>query len=390
MKKKLIIDYTITQVLFFSMVSVMYDYGAYLLITIGYSSSKAGFLLSVGCIISLLLQAIVANISDNSKKLSIFKISAIVSAFSLLANIYGYLRNDVSLLTSIGFVLMFGIYSALEPMNNAIPDTIKRHGYDITFGFGRAFGSISYALTSLIVGFLTEKYSYQVITILNMITSVLMICSYLVTEKHYKTLTEVQEQTKEKQETISFFSFFKRHFDYVLLSLAICGIYFGFTMSENLAVLIIENVNGTTKDIGFVMSLKAILEVPVIFFYDKLENKFGTTSLLIFAAVNFTVKALVTYLATSTTLLILAQLIQPISFAIMIPAIVSYTNKVMSAKEAVRGQAMFPMFTAIASILSSSVGGAIAESYSVSAMLLVALIVSAVSSVAFIALLKKK
>ena len=388
MKKKLNFDYIAIQSIYFMMMSVMCGYGAYLLLQIGYSSSTTGILMSLGNILCLILQPIAAQISDTSKKLDIFKLTIIISIGSLIASIFGFFQRNVSLLTSISFIMINGIYATLEPLNNAIPDKFKQNGYDVQFGVGRAFGSLSYALISMLMGLLTSKYPYYVILILNIVCSALLIIIFVITKNHYYSLTKIEEHS-EKQEVISYTQFFKRHIKFSLLVLALAGIYFGFTISDNLIVLIINNLHGDTKDMGLIMGIKAMLEVPVIFFYDKIEKKFGNKTLLKIAAIFFSIKALLFYLAKSTTLIYIAQFTQPLSLALMIPSLVSCTNEIMDKKEAVRGQALYIMAITLASTASSAIGGSIADNYSVSAMLMIALIVSIISSICFCILVDK-
>ena len=389
MKRKLNLDYISIQVVFYLMMSVMCGYGAYLLLSIGYTSTATGILMSLGSILSLILQPIAAELADNSKRLNIFKLTIIISYASLITSIIAYFQRNVSLLTSATFVALNGIYCTLEPLNNSIPDIFQQHGYGVEFGVGRAFGSLSYAVIAIVMGFLTSKFPYTVVLVLDIISSILLVVVYTITNKHYNSLPAIEETTV-KEERISFSEFLKRHKTFSLLSLALAGIYFGFTLSDNLIVLVINNLNGSTKDMGLIMGIKAFLEVPVIFLYDKIEAKFSTNSLLRLAACAFTLKALLFYLAKSTSLIYLAQLTQPFSLALMIPSLVSYTNRIMDKKEAVRGQALYIMAITIASTLSSSVGGKLADVYSVRTMLLVGLIVSIISTVCFCLLVNKK
>lgn len=389
MKNKLNLDYIAIQAVFYLMMSVMCGYGAYLLLSIGYTSTTTGVLMSLGSILSLILQPIAAELADNSKKLNIFKLTIIISYASLITSIIAYFQRNVSLLTSATFVALNGIYSTLEPLNSSIPDQFQQHGYAVEFGVGRAFGSLSYALISVVMGFLTSKFPYTVVLVLDIIASILLVIVYSVTNKHYNSLPKIEKATV-KEERISFTQFLTRHTTFSLMSLALAGIYFGFTLSDNLIVLVINNLNGSTKDMGLIMGIKALLEVPVIFFYDKIEAKFSNNVLLKVAACAFTLKALLFYLAKSTSLIYLAQLTQPFSLALMIPALVSYTNKIMDKKEAVRGQALYIMAITIASTLSSSVGGKLADTYSVNTMLLVGLVVSVISTFFFCLLTNKK
>lgn len=388
MKNKLNFDYISLQFIYYITAAVTCGYGAYLLTSIGYSSSMSGKLMSIGCLLSLIIQPILAQISDNSKKYNIFRIGTIMSCAGLLVCCLAYFFDYKSLVASILFIAMRGIHSAIEPLINSVPEKLQRHGYDVNFSAGRAIGSMSYAIFSTIAGALTKVYSYYAFYILSILSYILIICAYIVIRKHYSKLPEIENNTN-KVETVTYGQFIKNHLVFVLLCVCFAGIFFSYAIPDNFMLFIIQNVNGSEQDMGLVLGFKAILELPTIFLYDRIEKHFSTKFLLKFGAVCYALKSVCYLLSKSMLALYLTQLLQPFSLALMVPAIVSFINQIMSEKEIVRGQSLYVMSMTLSSILATTIGGYLIEVYSVRTMLLACVIISTISADIFIFLVDR-
>lgn len=388
MKTKLNIDYIALQFIYYITAAVTCGYGVYLLTCIGYSSSESGTLMSLGCVLSLFLQPILAQISDNSKRFNIFSIGTILSCVGLIVCCIAFFYDRKSLIASILFIVMRGLHATVEPFINSVPETIKRHGCRVNFSAGRAMGSFSYAIFSTITGFLTERYSYVVFYILNILSYILILCAYIFIRRHFSKLPKANVENK-KIETVSYGQFIVNHKVFLILCITFAGIFFSYVIPDIFMLFIIENVGATEQDMGLVLGFKAILELPTIFLYDKIERHISNVKLLKIAVLCFSLKALCYCLSSSLIGLYLTQLLQPISLALMVPAFVSFINKLMNEKEIVRGQSLYVMATTLSSILATTVGGYLIDLYSVRTMLDACLIISTISAIVFCLLVDK-
>ena len=103
------------------------------------------------------------------------------------------------------------------------------------------------------------------------------------------------------------------------------------------------------------------------------------------AAIGFTVKIGICYLASSVTMIFIAQLFQLVSFALFLPAMVHFINEVMRKGEAVKGQALFTTMVTITTIFSSLIGGVIIDASGVKMLTLVSTLMTAAGAVIVIA-----
>ena len=103
------------------------------------------------------------------------------------------------------------------------------------------------------------------------------------------------------------------------------------------------------------------------------------------AAVGFTVKIALCWLANSVTMILLAQFVQLVSFALFLPAMVHFIDEIMSKGEAVKGQALFTTMITITTVISSLVGGAILDMSGAKMLTFIATIATAAGAVIIIA-----
>lgn len=388
MKKKLYIDYILMQLLYFILLGILISYGSYALLKLGYSASITGIIMALGSLLSAILQPIAANISDNSKRFSLFNICVIISASCIILSIIMLPQKSASLIMTLSFIGISGIATVLEPLVNTVPTILNNSGIQLNYGVGRAVGSLGYAFANAVLGILTGKYSFRVVFLSSLIASVLSLVVNVKANKDFLSIpSKVNKQDNENEITYS--QFLKRHKSFLLLMICTTGIYLGFTMSDNMMILVVENAGGNGSDLGMIMAFKACLEVPVIFFYDRLEKLASPEKLLKIAALSFLIKSGLLCLAKSITMVYAVQLFQLTSLSLEIPAMVSYANSIMDKKEAVRGQALFIMGVTIASVISSLISGVISDLFSTTMMLFVAFVVTLISTIFFIIIIDK-
>ena len=124
---------------------------------------------------------------------------------------------------------------------------------------------------------------------------------------------------------------------------------------------IASNVGGNSEDVGRIFSLLAFMEIPTLVLFDRLHKRFTCSSMMKFSAAAFVLWIGICTVAPNVWVLLLAQLIQPFSFALFLPAIVHFIDDNMSKGEAVKGQMLFTTTTTVAAIFASLIGGAILD-----------------------------
>ena len=168
---------------------------------------------------------------------------------------------------------------------------------------------------------------------------------------------------------------------FMILCLGVLGLYYTNSVLNTYMAQIAENVGGDNGDIGRIFSVLALMEIPTMMLFDRINRKFKTRTLMKFSAVAFVFWILVCYMAENVTTLILAQFIQPFSFALFLPSIVRFIDDIMSRGEAVKGQTMFTTTTTLAAVFASLIGGVILDAAGPKMLTLTAACVTAVGAV---------
>lgn len=385
-EKRLTIDHALVHIIFQAMAGIVYGFTVYLLMARGFNSAIAGFSMSFANLGSLFIQPMVANFLDKTKKYTVFDICVYISIIMVLLYVASCLITNATVLLFVIYTLSIAAYSSLEPLFNSLSSVFINSGINIEFGRARALGSVSYGLICFIFGLLTENYTYTVVLIGGCIFAILICLISLIIRKDYN---KADKTIKEKEDVniIGFGEFIKENKTYIILCICLAGIFFGYTICDNFTILIVENVGGSSKDMGAVLCIKAVLEGIFIFFYSNVRKHIKLNTLLTVSMIGFILKNFVTWKAESVMTIYIVQILQIFSFAIILPAMVEYVNTNMDEYVAIRGHAFFTLTIVIGSTFSGTIGGIVSDKFGISTTMFIGLIATIISAIGFISTL---
>ena len=122
-------------------------------------------------------------------------------------------------------------------------------------------------------------------------------------------------------------------------------------------IQIITNVGGTSADLGRLLAIAAITEIPVMFLFSRIVKHVKSSALLVVSSVFFILKAFGYFAAGNIALMTIAAVMQMGSFAIYIPASVYYVNEVMEERDKFKGQALMTGTNTLGGVIGSLLGG---------------------------------
>jgi len=132
---------------------------------------------------------------------------------------------------------------------------------------------------------------------------------------------------------------------------------------------------------GNAIFIAAMIELPVMMFFEKINKKFSCTFLMKVSMFFFFIKHFLTYLATNVMMIYIAQVIQMLAYALFIPASVYYVNAYINENDRVKGQSLITLCTTVGGTFASLLGGILIDKVGVSYSLLVSAIISLVGFV---------
>lgn len=406
MKRILNIEYGSIHATYWMTYAIISSFASAFLLDRGYSNSDIGVILASGSVVAVFLQPILADIADRSKKISLISLTQIITAVLMALTFLSFVMHKANIALSVVFVMLVAWDTALHPLFNSLAFKLEESGHKIKFGINRAMGSLFYSILCSFLGTLTAKAGTWVLPITGEIVLVMLMITLVFVGKHFKKACAVrdaqraaktalgksgdenearlEERADSVSEDINFGKFIKRNKLFVIVSIGVAGLFFSNAVFNNFMLQMVENVGGDSGDMGRILSIMAMLEIPAMFLFDAIHSKISCKTLLKIGAISFTLKIFCAYIADSVTMLYIAQLFQPSAFGIFLPAMVCFIDEIMEKGEAVKGQSLYTIMTTVGTIFATLLGGKILDVSGATQLLLVSFIITAVGAVMII------
>ena len=336
MKRLLNIDFALVQAIYWMLYTVAGSFVSVLLLEKDYTNASIGTIIAVGSVLAILLQTVITHVTDRSSRLD-----------------------------SIGMIKILTLLLAA--------------------------GGISFVLGYLVVWFQPEIVLYLALVNLALLTLVIFATGhhYKKTMSSHKDIPKNFDPAKNPaRQSIGMREFMRRNRIFAFMSLGIIALFFGNVIQENFTLQIVQGIGGDTSDMGVVILLLCVCEMPAMIAFHKLKMRFSYVFLLRLSAVFFTIKIFVMYLADSMVMFYLVQLCQIIGYGLLFPAMVSFIDAIMDKGEALRGQAMFTVAITLGNIIGSVAGGMILDLCSSKMLLLTGTLVSTAGTLLIVLLVK--
>lgn len=381
--KSLDIRYSMIHGLYWMTYCTMMGYASVFLLHKGFNNSLIGVILAVSNIIATVAQPALATYVDRTNKISLKNLIAIIVSgvigFSISVN---FLKSPSIILIAV-IIIVFTLTMSLQPLINSLSFEFESHGYEVNFGLARGIGSVSYAVISLILGYIVEKYNPDILPIFYVVLTIGLVIliytfslpkgakSQLVHERHYS----------RKGSNINIIGFCKKYKKFMVFLLGVICIFLDHTIINNFFIQIMTNVGGNSKDMGNAIFLAAVLELPTMSLFFKIKEKISCRKLLVISSAAFTIKHIITYFASSVAMIYVAQVVQVAGYALFIPASVYYVSRLIDKSDMVKGQALVTGAITVSGVFASLSGGILIDTLGVSSMLLIGAIVSVIGTI---------
>lgn len=378
----------------------------------GYTNAEIGIILAVGSVLAVFLQPIMADIADRSKKLSLLSVTQLSAGLLIVLEATLFAMAHKSLALWAVFVMIIAWLTALQPLFNSLAFHLEESGVHIHFGVCRGMGSLGFALLTAVLGTFVEMWGANILPAVGELTLVGLLVTIIIVKREFERCVKAKAQTRsagagadasgaadaplpmpsdyaQEQEEINLWRFIRDNKLFLILNIGVIGLYFSNAVLNNFMLQIVNAVGGTSEDMGRVLAVMAFMEMPALFFFDKVKARFSCQTLLKVAAVGFTLRVGLIYLAKSMTVIYLAHIFQTLGFALFLPAMVVFIGDVMRRGEAVKGQAFFTAMTTVAAMISSVLGGIMLDVRDANFMLLVSTLVTAAGALVIILVVGK-
>lgn len=380
--------YSAAQGFYWSAFCSSLNFASVFLLSKSFRNSQIGIVLAVANILAVFLQPLIAGLADRSEKITI---NGIIIAMAGTAGAFAAARcflSHVSPVLAALFILELTVLFSLQPFLNSLGMRIINQGIEINFGFSRGFGSLSYAVLSVLLGILVQQFGTDSLSVISVgLYSALCFVIFFFSKRQFALKSgtvqaesfqgQLDSKSANPESVLSFLSHNKR---FAALMVAVSLTFCSHSMINNYFIQITEHVGGTSKEMGIATGIAAAIELPAMMLCDFLVRKIRCSSILKFSLVFFTVKTVITLMATSVRMLYAAQVLQFCSYALFIPASIYYVNEVIKEEDLAKGQAFMTAATTFGGVTASLFGGLLLDSEGVGTMLLVGVIAAALGA----------
>ena len=354
----------------------------------GYTNSVIGVTLALGNIVGVILSAVLASLADRRGRAGLFgALIGLLLAALAFQGIFILVRSTSPLVLA-GYCLYVACVNAGGGLTTQLSAELAHSCGHINFGAARGTGSLFYSLSATIIGLLLEKFTPAALpgaAIFGLAVQALIIAALAVQLRRAADVVPVSSGAAEASGLLDFFRGNKR-FCYMMLGTVL--LYFSHNVLTNFFINVVRADGGDTADLGRITGFMAIIEIPVLLFYDRFTRRISAPACMRIAAVGFVAKAFAFALAPNVPALYAASILQTVSFALITPASVRYVSLYISASDAAKGQSVAFGVTTLASIFATSIGGVLFDAMSARAVLLISAVVASVGAVATIAFSK--
>ena len=285
-------------------------------------------------------------------------------------------------LVSLLCCLLIGTEICLNPMNTEISDDLELRIGHINYGAARGTGSIAFAPVSILLGKLLEEHGTRILLLFSLICIALQgLTLFLLCFSIKRTLLNSSDMRSRSRSQGGFYRFFQENRRFFGLLAGVALLFFSHNLVNNYLINVVRNAGGDTSDMGTLSGFTAVMEIPMMFFYDRLCRRFRCSSTVRVASSMFTLKMLAIAMAVSLLGLFAANILQLVSFALFTPAMVRYVNLYIDQKDSAKGQALAFSMVTLGNILSSAVGGVLYDAFPVRTVLLFGVGVSLIGTI---------
>ncbi len=388
--RNLNLKYALINATFMMLVCATAGYAYNFLSQSGFADGTVGIIITMISLCGLVGQTLSGSLIDNSEKIDEKTfISGAMLVTVALALIMAFIPSGSFLMIPV-VILAFTAAAIGLPFFNSMAFIYEKDGQKINYGLGRGVGSAAYAVGSSLLG---QLWGWQGKTVLPYYVAVFALLTFFlvrlmpVPEGPAADVPEAEEKTSSN---MSYGEFFRKYRQIILIVVSMVLLYFGHMLINTYIAKVISNiigeeaaaVSGAVESIqGTALFIQAMVELPTMFLFSQILQKVSINRLMIFAAVMFAVKHILTWMCGSTVMLYGVMVLQMLGYAVLVPGSVYFANEAVSPQDRNKGQAVMGVTMTIGGLLASSVGGQLYQAMSTSNVLMIGAAASVLGAV---------
>ena len=348
---------------YYSLNCVTLGYVTYYLGSIGLGDLFISIIVAIACALGGILQIVVGRVVDRIQRWNWKNVLIIFGSIVLLLNLSRIFIQATSWQwISYGSVMVFQMI--MMPMVNLAGFDYSSKGIPVNFGIIRGVGSAAFAGASFIIGKLTVRFGSGSILEISAVLAALLIVVVLIMplpagEAVQGSGTQADTAQADASKKISIIAFIKKYPEFFIMVTGVAFLLVYHNLLNTFFIRVVENVGGDSDSLGIALGIAAIAELPILFLYSKINGKLIKSSriLIIISCVFFVVRSILYVFAFSVMMVYLIQLLQSVSFGLMVAAKATYADETMEISDKATGQSLMTFTDAFGAVVGTFAGG---------------------------------
>lgn len=324
----------------------------------GFSNTQLGLLSSVSTVVLVLVQPLWGVLSDKSKsKNQIVGMLLLISAIVGLA----FYASKTALWLSL-CVLLFNVFfnPAVTLQDNYTLEMLEGGRWD--FGQLRLGGTLGYAACAALIGFVVETNYGQIFWMMGIF--------FIITGVLYFTLPRVSGH-REKKQKVKYSLLLK---DRRLVCMFVFNIVYTLGTAffyQFYSIHYSNELGASSVMVGLLSTFGALSEIPFFWFAGRLQKRFGTKALMLFAGASAAARWLLLSMLTNTSVILVVNMLSGCGFVGFSYSLIRYINDNVPKSMRATAQSLNGILgTFFSRIIFTPISGILADHFSVSTVLL--------------------
>ena len=355
-------------------------------VDIGYTEIRIGFIMTGIAVFLFSGQLLLGYICDATRTIKLVLFVCFLSAIASILILPSVRQHYLFVFFLCGAEAF--AYLSLTPIIDSWIVRAKEKRQGINFGLTRALGSLGFAVTALVVGGLLDRYGMNLLFYLHGgFIAVAVIFLLPIDDSMIKLSKSESMVGRLRLKDIG--SLLKG--DYLLFTTLCIFIFASIRASQIYFPILLENLGGTNKHLGFALLFQAAAEVPFLIITDRLLRRIGDTVLIFVSMLFFCLKIYLHLIVGTALTAVVIQSLQGPSYAVFLPASVHFINRIAPEKSKTVAQAAaVAIYLGVGTILASSLGSVAIDLAGIKVMYTIATIVTAAVTVVYVITLFRK
>lgn len=369
--KNIQMKYNFLHILYWMATCCIFGYVAVFLQYKGMSNTQIGLVTGGGCVTTIFLSPIISSLVGKVKGLTIRKLfTSIVMLQAIVFLVLGLVELPAIVLGLL-YISIISLSVSTVPILSTIAMNYIKIGQNVNFGLSRGMGSVSYAISAVVLGQLVERLNPTILAYGFVLSGALLIAVLFSIQE-----VEVKEETTKKKGGNPLSLLFK----YKTFALILIGFACMFAASTSLStylINIVKNLGGSTSLYGIAIFCMAASEMPIMAVTPYLLRKFDAMTLIMIAACFYILRNFAIALAPSLPVLFFGMLMQGMSYGLLTAVITYYVTFNLEAQDHMMGQTLIGMMTSgLGSMTGNLAGGFLQDNFGITSMFIFACIMT--------------